>query len=67
MNSREFRRLLLPVVLLILSLAAGLPSTAASTPVAKPNVLLIVVGAGAFGVAVGCWRDPLQSLYAGIK
>jgi hypothetical protein len=30
-------------------------------------VLLIVVGAGAFGVAVGCWRDPLQSLYAGIK
>jgi hypothetical protein len=28
---------------------------------------LIVVGAGLFGAAAGCWRDPLQSLYAGIK
>jgi hypothetical protein len=28
---------------------------------------LIVIGAGLFGAAAGCWRDPLQSLYAGIK
>jgi hypothetical protein len=31
------------------------------------DVLMILAGAGAFGVAVGCWRDPLQALYAGIK
>ncbi len=31
------------------------------------DVALIVVGAGLFGAAAGCWRDPLQALYAGIK
>lgn len=31
------------------------------------DVLLIFLGAGAFGAAAGCWRDPLQALYAGIK
>jgi hypothetical protein len=31
------------------------------------DVLLIFIGAGAFGAAAGCWRDPLQALYAGIK
>jgi hypothetical protein len=28
---------------------------------------LIVIGAGAFGAALGCWRDPLQAVFAGIK
>jgi len=31
------------------------------------DVVLIVLGAGLFGAAAGCWRDPLQALYAGIK
>ncbi|MEY4386287.1 MAG: hypothetical protein RLY20_1570 [Verrucomicrobiota bacterium] len=31
------------------------------------DVTLIVVGAGLFGAAMGCWRDPWQALYAGIK
>lgn len=31
------------------------------------DVALIVVGAGLFGAALGCWRDPWQALYAGIK
>jgi hypothetical protein len=31
------------------------------------DVTLIVVGAGAFGAALGCWRDPWQALYAGVK
>lgn len=31
------------------------------------DVLLIFIGAGAFGAAAGCWRDPWQALYAGIK
>jgi hypothetical protein len=31
------------------------------------DIGLIVLGAGLFGAAAGCWRDPLQSLYAGIK
>jgi len=31
------------------------------------DVLLIVVGAGLFGAALGSWRDPWQALYAGIK
>ncbi len=31
------------------------------------DVGLIVLGAGAFGAALGCWRDPFQALYAGIK
>jgi len=31
------------------------------------DLTLIVVGAGLFGAALGCWRDPWQALYAGIK
>jgi hypothetical protein len=31
------------------------------------DVVLIVVGAGSFGAAAGCWRDPLQAFYAGVK
>lgn len=31
------------------------------------DVTLIVVGAGLFGAALGCWRDPWQALYAGVK
>lgn len=31
------------------------------------DVGLVVLGAGMFGAAMGCWRDPLQALYAGIK
>ena len=31
------------------------------------DVALIVVGAGAFGAALGCWRDPWQAVFAGIK
>ena len=31
------------------------------------DVMLIVIGAGAFGAALGCWRDPWQALYAGLK
>lgn len=31
------------------------------------HVLVICVGAGLFGVAVGWWRAPLQALYTGVK
>ena len=31
------------------------------------DVLLIVMGAGLFGAALGSWRDPWQALYAGVK
>lgn len=31
------------------------------------QVLLIVVGAGAYGAAMGCWRDPLQAVFVAIK
>ena len=31
------------------------------------DVMLIVVGAGLFGAALGFWRDPWQALYAGLK
>jgi len=31
------------------------------------DVLLVVVGAGAFGAALGCWRDPWQAVYSAIK
>ncbi len=31
------------------------------------DTTLIVLGAGCFGVAIGWWRDPWQTLYAGIK
>ena len=31
------------------------------------DVTLIVLGAGMFGAALGCWRDPWQALYAGLK
>ena len=27
----------------------------------------IVIGAGSYGAVVGCWRDPQQALYTGIK
>ena len=30
-------------------------------------IAAIVVGAGSYGAAMGCWRDPLQALYTGIK
>ena len=30
-------------------------------------LVVIVVGAGAFGAAMGCWRAPLQALYTAIK
>ena len=30
-------------------------------------VVAIVAGAGSYGAAMGCWRDPLQALYTGIK
>src|SRR5688572_21239143 len=30
-------------------------------------VSVIVLGAGAFGAATGCWRAPMQALYTGIK
>ena len=30
-------------------------------------VVAIVVGAGSYGAVMGCWRDPLQALYTGIK
>jgi hypothetical protein len=29
--------------------------------------LLIVVGAGLYGAAMGCWRAPEQALYVGVK
>src|SRR5260221_909499 len=28
---------------------------------------VIVLGAGLYGAAMGCWRDPLQALYVAIK
>jgi hypothetical protein len=31
------------------------------------DVILIVLGAGLFGAALGCWRDPWQALFAGLK
>ena len=31
------------------------------------QVLMIVAGAGAFGAAMGCWRDPTQAVFAAIK
>ena len=31
------------------------------------DVLLVVVGAGAFGAALGCWRDPWQAVFSAIK
>src|SRR6266404_7481227 len=30
-------------------------------------VFAIVVGAGLYGAVMGCWRDPLQAVYTGIK
>jgi hypothetical protein len=30
-------------------------------------VAAIVFGAGSYGAAMGCWRDPWQALYTGIK
>ncbi len=30
-------------------------------------VSVICIGAGSFGAAMGCWRDPWQALYTGIK
>jgi hypothetical protein len=31
------------------------------------DLTLIVAGAGAFGAAVGCWRDPWQAVFAALK
>ena len=31
------------------------------------SVLIIVLGAGLFGAAMGCWRAPMQAVYTGIK
>jgi hypothetical protein len=31
------------------------------------DLALIAAGAGAFGAAIGCWRDPWQAVFAGIK
>lgn len=30
-------------------------------------IAAIVAGAGSYGAVMGCWRDPLQALYTGIK
>ncbi len=30
-------------------------------------LLVIVLGAGCYGAAMGCWRSPLQSLYVAVK
>jgi hypothetical protein len=30
-------------------------------------IVAIVVGAGSYGAATGCWRNPTQALYTGIK
>jgi hypothetical protein len=30
-------------------------------------IVAIIVGAGCYGAAIGSWREPLQSLYTGIK
>jgi len=30
-------------------------------------VVVIVVGTGVYGAAMGCWRAPLQAIYTGIK
>jgi len=34
---------------------------------ARTCAMAIVLGAGAYGAAMGWWRDPLQALYTGIK
>ena len=34
---------------------------------AQKPVLTIIIGTGAFGAAMGSWRDPLQAVYAGAK
>ena len=31
------------------------------------HVAVIIAGAGAYGAAMGWWRDPMQALYVGIK
>jgi len=31
------------------------------------QVIVMIAGAGAFGAAMGCWRDPWQALYSGVK
>jgi len=31
------------------------------------QALVIIAGAGAFGAAMGCWRDPTQAVFAAIK
>jgi len=31
------------------------------------HVGIIIVGAGLYGAAMGCWRDPMQALYTAIK
>jgi hypothetical protein len=31
------------------------------------HIGIIIIGAGLYGAAMGCWRDPLQALYTAIK
>jgi len=31
------------------------------------DVLLVILGAGTFGAALGCWRDPWQAVFSAIK
>src|ERR1700744_2301224 len=31
------------------------------------QILVIILGSGAYGAAMGCWRDPLQAVYVAIK
>lgn len=31
------------------------------------DIMLVAFGAGAFGAALGCWRDPWQAVFSGIK
>lgn len=31
------------------------------------DIFTIILGAGLFGAVAGCWRDPFQALFAGIK
>ncbi len=31
------------------------------------HIGIIIIGAGLYGAAMGCWRDPMQALYTAIK
>jgi hypothetical protein len=49
----------------VAALRAGTESWCAGS--VTRDVTIIVAGAGLFGAALGCWRDPWQALYAGVK